>query len=153
LLILGYALVVAVLVLVVVGVTGVHLQRNRLVAVADLAALDAADSLDEAHYYAGGLGADGTGGACGPGPGSARALPLSTTTVRAGVAAFLDRSPAAERLSRLRIAPGTGTPDGCTAQVRLTALARLPVVSSVTARWSAGVPLEVTSRARARPEP
>ena len=59
LLALGFVVVAASLVLVVTAAAGVHLDRKRLLALADLAALDAADALSASAYYAGGLPSDG----------------------------------------------------------------------------------------------
>lgn len=50
---LGLSVVVMMLVLVVSAATAVHLQHARLLHLADELALDAADALDVARYYAG----------------------------------------------------------------------------------------------------
>src|SRR4051794_40876633 len=61
LLTLGFTVIALMLVLVVAAATQVHLQRMRLTHVADEVALDAADSLDVAGYYAGEEGAPADG--------------------------------------------------------------------------------------------
>ena len=55
LLTLGFAVLALLLIRVIAAATQVHLQRMRLTHVADELALDAADSLDVAGYYAGNL--------------------------------------------------------------------------------------------------
>lgn len=138
LLTLGYAVVALLLVTVVAGASTVHLQRKQLLAVADAAALDAADAVDRAAYYAAlESGAD------------LDAVPLTDATVRNAAASAVGSSPAAARLDDVRLGPATGTPDGVTAVVELTAQARLPIVSPVLEAWSGGIPLRVQSQATA----
>jgi uncharacterized membrane protein len=138
LLTLGYAIVALLLVTVVAGATAVHLQRKQLLAVADAAALDAADAVDRAAYYSAlDSGAD------------VDAVPLTDATVREAASSAVMSSPAAARLDGVRLGPATGTPDGVTAVVELTARARLPLVSPVLESWSGGIPLRVRSQATA----
>ncbi len=54
LLTLGFAILSILLILVGAAVTGIHLDRVRLIHVADELALDAADAMDVGTYYAGG---------------------------------------------------------------------------------------------------
>lgn len=136
LLILVYALIAVVLVTVVASASAVHLERKRLLAVADAAALDAADALDADTFYRKGTS---------PGAG----VPLTDASVRLSVEEYAELVGAAQRFERFAISPATGTPDGQTAQVTLSALARPPLLSSVISAFSDGVPLQVTSRARA----
>lgn len=140
-LILVYLLVVFLMVTVAADAAAVHLQRNRLVSLADAAALDAADALDTELFYR--IGA-GTGGAVRSG-----VVPVSDDTVRDSVDAFLLASPPAGRFEGLTVTDPTGSPDGRAVQVTLSARARLPILSVVVAPWSDGIPLTVTSRARA----
>lgn len=135
-LVIGYFAVVALLVCVVVGVAGVQTQRQRLFALADAAALDAADALAEDAYFTTGLG-----------PGAAP-LPLTDATVRASVEAHLADAGAAGRFDALTVAAGTGSPDGVTAQVVLSAVATPPMVPAAVNAWTGGVPVTVTARAR-----
>jgi len=139
-LVLGYFLVVAVLLGVVVGIAGVQVQRQRLFALADAAALDAADALAVEAYYGTGLE-----------PG-ATALPLTDESVRASVDAHLAGVGAASRFDGLAVAGGTGTLDGVTAQVQLTAVATPPMVPRVVNTFVGGVPITVTARARSAVE-
>ncbi|WP_205709631.1 pilus assembly protein TadG-related protein [Kineococcus siccus] len=133
---LVFALVAVLLVLVVVSASAVHLQRKRLYAVADAAAADAADAVDERRYYAQGGGLlDG-------------AVPLTDASVRASVAAYLATADPAVR--GLAVDPATGTPDGRTAEVVLTANLQPPFAAFVPAAFAGGVPARVTSRATAR---
>lgn len=136
LLLLGYALIALVLVTVVASASSVHLQRKRLLAVADAAALDAADALDVATFY----------GPRGVRPGDG--VPLTDASVREAVAEHLALRGTATGVNSLRVAAPTGTPDGVTAEVTLAAVAQVPLVSVVLDGWSDGVPLRVTARAR-----
>ena len=137
---LVYGLIAVLLVLVVVSASGVHLERKRLLGLADAAALDAADALDEGRYFA--LVQAGE---------PVSSVPLSDATVRAEVSDHLARQGAGARFPGLGVGAGTGSPDGETAVVVLTARA-LPLLSSVvTDRWEVGVPLRVTARARSGP--
>lgn len=136
LLALVYGLIGLALVTVVVSASAVHLERKKLFAVADAAALDAADALDTSGYYARG-GARLSGG-----------VPLTDESVRASVAAYVGGETAAG-FEGFVVGSPTGTPDGETAEVTLLAVARLPLVSSVLSPWSEGIGLRVTARSRA----
>ncbi|EYR63256.1 hypothetical protein N866_01730 [Actinotalea ferrariae CF5-4] len=140
---LCYAVIALLLVTVVVSASGVHLERKRLLAVADQAALAAADSLSEDAYYGRGSGPEA--------PGRTAAddglVVLTEASVRAAVVEHLEESPGAARLTGLTVL-STST-DGRTAEVTLGAVARPPLVSWVTAAWSDGIALRATSRARA----
>lgn len=137
LLALVYGLVALLLVLVVVAASAVHLDRKRLLALADAAALDAADAVDEAAYFEATARAEGID-----------AVPVTDDTVRDSVVAYLQRQSAPSRFTDLEIdRVATGTPDGESAVVVLTARS-LPLLPDVVAgRFSAGVPLRVTATA------
>lgn len=140
-LILVYLLVVFLMVTVAADAAAVHLQRNRLVSLADAAALDAADALDTELFYRSGAGTtdrDGSG-----------VVPVSDGTVRESVAAFLQAAQPAGRFEELTVVEPTGTPDGRAVEVTLSARARLPILAVVVAAWSDGITVTVTSRARA----
>jgi uncharacterized membrane protein len=131
---LAFGVLALLLVGVVTSATAVHLERKRLLALADLAALEAADAMDPAHYYA-----DDETGAL---------VVLSDADVRAAVEAYLRDAPAAARFDDLTVEAATSA-DGRTAVVTLRAVADVPLLSTVTALWSDGIELVVTSRARA----
>ncbi|WP_098485523.1 hypothetical protein [Georgenia soli] len=141
LLTLAFGVLVLALVLVVASASAVHIERKRLLALADGAAADAADAIDLAAYYATPAGS----------PDAATRVPLSDASVEAAVQEYLRASPPAlvAEFERLRVAEPTGTPDGTTAQVTLTATARPPLVPWALLPWSDGVALRVTSTARA----
>lgn len=136
LLALGYVVLALLLVTALVSASAVHLERKRLVQLADTAALDAADALDLDVLY-------GTGVQAGSG------APLSDAGVRRAVAAHLEGTGAGDRFHGLTVAVPTGSPDGQTAEVTLLAIVRPPLPSVATARWPQGVPLRATVRARA----
>lgn len=140
-LVIGFVVIALALVSVVASATSVHLERVRLAALADLAALDAADTVADAAYYA-------PGGAGGPG---AAALPdaLSDEAVAAAVASYLAENPdPAARWDDVRVLEA-GAPDGRTARVRLGAVVRPALVSWVLAPFTDGIEVEAASSARA----
>jgi uncharacterized membrane protein len=168
LLIVAYALIALTLVVVVVDITAVYLQRDRLYAVADSAALNAADALDRTRFYRegpGGAGRDGLrSGAAGStsegvgsrakssgGPASAGdgVVPVSDQTVRESARDFLRDDATAGALREVAVGEPTGTEDGRTAEVTVVGRAHLPLLGFAVARWARGVPLRATVRARA----
>jgi uncharacterized membrane protein len=180
LLLVGYLSVALLLVVVVVDITAVHLQRHRLYAVADAAALDAADALDADRYYghtAASNSADaaptadpasGTAAASDSTSGTAAASDSTSGTaghgaviepeltdqrVRAAAASYLADVGDLSRLTDLTLVEPTGSSDGRTAEVSLTATARLPLVGGVVSRWRGGVPIRASSLARATVRP
>lgn len=128
-----------VLVTVVVSATGVHLDRKRLLDVADAAALDAADSMSVGAFYEEEP----------PAPQEDAVLVLSDREVRASVEAFLDAHP--EMLDDLHgvTIVSASTPDGRTAQVQLAGWSRPVLISWVTQLWSDGIAVRAQSSARA----
>ena len=148
LLVLGYTVVVLLLVTVVAGATSVHLTRHRLMAVADAAALDAADALDVPAFYTSGVAATSVDPQVPVDP-----VPLSDASVRASVAQYLAVAAPLQSFPAPALGAGTGSPDGVTAQVTLTTTARIPLVSAVLRPWAGGLPVTVTARARAAVAP
>lgn len=136
LLALAFGLLAIVLVGVVVSATAVHLERKRLLALADLAALEAADALDPGRYYAA------------PPGGQDAPVSLTPADVRTAVEAYLAAAPAASRFTELEVVEATAE-DGRTVVVTLRAVADVPLLNAATAAWSDGVELVVTARARA----
>lgn len=132
---IAYGVLALLLVTAVVSASSVHLERKRLLALADLVALDAADTLDETVYYS-------------RPDGASAAVVLSDAAVRRAVDEHLADAPEAAGLTGLHVVRA-GTPDGRTAEVTLGAVATPPLISWVTAPWSDGITLTVTSRARA----
>ena len=143
LLALLYGLIALLLVLVVVAASAVHLDRKRLLALADAAALDAADAVDEAAYFEATARAEGID-----------AVPVTDATVRESVVAYLQRQDAPSRFIDLSVdTAATGTPDGQSAVVVLTARS-LPLLPDVVAGgFTGGVPLRVTATASSRTVP
>ena len=144
-LILAYALIALTLVIVIVDITAVQLQRDRLFSLADAAALDAADALDRSRFYRQGEQTSPIG--------SGFEVPLSDQTVRTSALQYLSAAGPGLRLKAVAVGDPTGAPDGVTAQVTLVARARLPLFSFAVMRWVNGVPLRVTARARAVTRP
>jgi Flp pilus assembly protein TadG len=133
-LILGYALIAIVLVVVAVDVTALYLARTQLRDAADATALDAADAADARSVYAEGVG---------------RVVPLSDETVRSSARHFLSAYVPPSRVTQVRLGSRSGSPDGRTAVVELTARARLPLLGPVVEAWSGGIGLTARSQARA----
>lgn len=143
LLALVYGLVAILLVLVVVAASAVHLDRKRLLGLADAAALDAADAVDEAAYFEATARAEGID-----------AVPVTDATVRDSVVAYLLRQDAPTRFVDLSVdSSATGTPDGESVVVVLTARS-LPLLPEVVAgSFTSGVPLRVTATATSQTVP
>lgn len=132
LLVLGFTLVAAMLIVGTAAVTSAQLSRLRLIDAADGAALDAADSLD-ATAYRNGLGS---------------AVAVSDATVRATAERYLADRPLPVGMAAWEVAAGTGSPDGQIAVVRLVGEARLPIVGGVLRGLGRSVTITVESRAR-----
>lgn len=138
---IAFAIVALLLVTVVVSVTSVHLERKRLLILADQLALEGADAIDLDGFY--------RGEAAAPQPGAV--VPLTDAGVRRAVDAYLSahgHGGAGADLERLAVVQAD-TPDGRTARITLSAVARPALVSWVTAPWSDGIGLRVSSSARA----
>lgn len=127
-LVIFYAFLCLVLVLLVSAITSLYLERERLYAVADGAALAGAESYDLAEVAV----IEGR-----PRP------KLQTTDVRAAVGDFL-ATPVAAGFDALEVEQAI-TMDGRSATVRLSAMWHPPVVSVLV---PAGLRIEVTSTAR-----
>jgi len=130
--ILGYVLLALLVATVVIGISSVYLEHKRLLPLADGASLAAADS-----YTLGEVSTQG---------GSPSAV-LNPARVRNVAADFVSRSPASQRFSSLAVTGATGTPDGSTAVVVLTAAVHPPVVNFLIPD---GIAIEATSTARSR---
>lgn len=130
--ILGYVALGLLVAAVVIGISAVYLEHKRLLSLADGASLAAADS-----YTLGEVASEG---------GSPSAV-LNAARVRNVAADFVSRSPASQRFSNLAVGGATGTPDGSTAVVVLTAAVHPPVVNFLIPD---GIRIEATSTARSR---
>lgn len=130
--ILGYVVLALLVAVVVIGISAVYLEHKRLLSLADGASLAAADS-----YTLGEVETQG---------GSPSAV-LNPARVRNVAADFVARSPASQRFESLAVAGATGTPDGSTAVVVLTAAVHPPVVNFLVPD---GIRIEATSTARSR---
>ena len=117
-LLLGVGLVAVCLLAVValVDVSAAFLQRQQLMAVADAAALAAAQSIDLPAYYESGAGAE---------------TRLEPALVAPRVRQYLDRSQAARSIEGLRLERAWS--DGAQAVVALSSPLRLPFMSAVFA--------------------
>lgn len=134
-----FAVLALLLVTAVVSATSIHLERKRLLILADDLALEAADALDLDSFYRGQAGA----------PRSGAVVPLTDAGVRRAVVGYLTDHPGtAAGLEGLTVDEAV-SPDGRTARVSVTALARPALVSWITAPWSDGIALRATSSARA----
>jgi hypothetical protein len=133
LLILGFSVVAILLIVGTVAVTSVQLSRMRLLDAADGAALDAADALDLGAYERG-LG---------------DAVAVNSKTVCETAVRYLGKRPRPESMLAWQVAPGTGSPDGQTAVVRVSGRADLPLVGGLLDSLGGSVTITVESRARA----
>ncbi len=136
---IGFVVVALLLITVVASAAGVHLERKRLLGLADLLALEAADAVGDDRYFAPGAGQED--------PGTA-GVPLTDASVRAAVDDYLRDNPsAAAGWDDFAVLSAT-TPDGRSAQVHLGAVVRPVLVSWVLSPWSDGIALDAQSSAR-----
>jgi hypothetical protein len=133
-LIFGLLGVVLLLVLGGVDVTAAQIARARLLDASDSAALDAANALDEASAYSGGIG---------------DSVVVSNGTIERAVEDNLAARPMPYGISGWRMVQGTGTTDGHTAVVVLQGTAELPMTGGLLAALGRSVTITVESRARA----
>jgi hypothetical protein len=133
LLILGFTVIALMLVIGAVDVTAVQLARARLLDVADAAALDASDALDQDPAYGGDMRA---------------AIAITDDSVRESVAQYLDVQPRPHGISSWVVTDGTGSPDGQTAVISLRGTVDIPIASSVLAAFGGSVDITVESQAR-----
>lgn len=134
---LGFTVVLLLLVSVVVSLTGIQLERKRLVTLADNLALEAADSIDAASVY----GVGGRGAGDGP--------RLTDAGVRDAVSEYLAENPGAvSGFEGVRVDVAE-TPDGRSARVVLSSRARPTLISPVTELFADGVTLTADATARA----
>ncbi|MCQ1999235.1 pilus assembly protein TadG-related protein [Arthrobacter zhaoxinii] len=130
-LIIGYAVLAMLTVTVVMAASSVYLGQKKLLSAADGAAVAAADtfSLGEA------------------GPGAGPAAVLQADAVRNAARSYLVDTGAEGRFTDLAVAEETGTADGRTARVVLTARVYPPIVNFLVPE---GISITAVSEARAR---
>lgn len=133
-LILGILGIVLLLVLGGVDVTAAQIARARLLDASDSAALEAANALDEAAAYGGGIGSS---------------IVVSDATVRSAAQASLAARPRPDGITAWNVGPGTGTTDGRTAAVVLQGVADLPMTGGLLRALGGSVTITVESTARA----
>lgn len=131
-LVIGFAVVLLLLTVVVMGVTAVYVGERKLQVLADNAALAAADT-----FVALDPGEDG----------APPVTVLDDDAVAGAAAAYLDTVSAWAGTPGLALAAPTGSPDGRTAEVTLSAVVHPPVVNLLVPD---GIPITATSEARAR---
>lgn len=129
LLVIGFTLILAVLITVVVTASRVFLYQRALSTATDGAAIFAANQLDEAAFYAGGAGAH---------------LPISAEGARRAVADYVTRTGLAERFDGFGYQVGT---DGRVVSVTFIARVGLPLVGAVTDRYRHGLTITTTALA------
>lgn len=132
---IGVMVLALALVLVLAAATSVHLERTRLLALADLAALAAADELDSPSYFT--PGADAA---------DRPVVPLTDAGVRSAVESYLAEhaDPGLDQL----VVVDASTPDGRSVEVVLSAVAHPALLGSMLAQIAPDVRVEATSSAR-----
>ena len=131
-LIIGYVLLALLLVTVVMAASSIYLEHKKLLSLADSASVAAADSFTLSQL----ANSAGTPTAV-----------LDGARVRSAALDYLERNGAFPRFNGLAVAPGTGSPDGATAAVALSATVHPPVVNFLVPD---GIRIEATSTARSR---
>lgn len=127
---IGFALVSLLLVVTVLAITSVYVGQRQLQSLADRAAGAAADTFTDVDRS-----------------GSGPPTPILTDEGVSGAAtSYLGTVGAFHDVSGLAVGAPTGSVDGTTAQVSLTAVVHPPVVNVVV---PAGVPISATGDARA----
>ncbi len=160
-LLIGFVVVALALIAVVASAAQVHVERTRLAALADLAALTVAERVSDEAYFA---PSDRTYAAAVPGatggklPGSdlaasrcaaGTALAASDDEIAAAVDDYLTGHPdAAARWTGLRVVDA-GSPDGRTVRVTLGAVVRPAWTAWVLAPFGDGIGIGASSAARA----
>lgn len=132
----GYILLALLLVTVVAASSSLYIGHKKLLALADGAALAAADT-----FALGGATA-GTAGGVGGAPGAL----LTSQGVNAAARDYIAGSETPEGLDAIAVGAGTGTVDGRTAQVVVTGVVHPLFINFLV---PAGIPITVTGTARA----
>jgi uncharacterized membrane protein len=136
LLVIGFALITALLVTVVVNASNLFLMRRSLAALADGAAVAAANGIDERALYTNGL----NGGR----------VPLSEAAaeglVRDYLESYLDQTGASDRFPQLQLVDVTT--NGGVATVSLRVRMELPFINAVSEDHTRGVRIRAVASAR-----
>jgi hypothetical protein len=128
-LVLGYTVIAALLITVVVNLSKAYLYRRSLVAAADGAAIAAANVPDLPRVYAGGDG---------------EVLPLAPT--RAIVEQYADDAQLGQRFNGFEVVDVST--DGRTVTVTMRAEVQMPFLNLISSRYDNGYPVEATAIAR-----
>lgn len=136
-LILGFAVILISLIVGGIAVTSAQVARMQLYDVSDAAALDAADAIDESAYTRG----------------VGDTVPIAGRTVAETAAAYVSRTERPHEMVSWTVSAGTGSPDGRTAIVRMSCVARLPLVGGLLSALGGSVTIHAESRARAGLDP
>ncbi|MEN0130763.1 MAG: hypothetical protein AAGC49_15095 [Brevundimonas sp.] len=141
LLTIGFFVVAMMLVAVVASAAGVHLERKRLLALADVMALDAADAVDDGRYFAPGAG-----------KGDPRTEPAVVTdaSVRAAARQYLHDNPGAADRWREFGFDARAVDGGAAVHVELVAVVHPAIVSWVLEPWTDGITISASSDASAQ---
>ncbi len=129
---LGWIVVIALAVFVVASATQVHLERLRLITLADEVALAAADAVDGPSYYGSG----------------AAVIALDDEAVRAHAASRLAADPSRPWITEVSLIDASGS-DGQSARIVLGRTVHLPWRIDALAPWSDGIAITATATARA----
>lgn len=132
-LIVGLLVVVLLLITGTLAVTSAQLARMRLLDTSDAAALAAANALDRAAYD----------------QGIGDSIPVGSATVATVASDYVSRQQRPSGITAWRLAGGTGSPDGHTAVVVMSADVDLPMIGDMLASLGGSIRVTVTSRARA----
>jgi len=131
-LIIGFIVTALLVATVVIAASSVYLEHKKLLSLADGASVAAADSFTLGQLS---------------NVGGAPSAVLSGARVRNAVVDYLGRNGAFGRFSDLFVAPSTGSPDGATAVVVISASVHPPVVNFLVPD---GIRIEARSTARSR---
>ncbi|MGG5171241.1 pilus assembly protein TadG-related protein [Pseudarthrobacter sp. J1738] len=129
--IIGYVLLSLLLATVVMAISNVYIEHKKLLSVADSAAVAAADSYSLGQNQGG----------------SSPVAELNSQRVYNSAQDFLVKDNATVRFNALALDPRTGSTDGRTANVVLTAVVHPPVVNFLIPD---GIRIEASSTARSR---
>ncbi|NVM97456.1 hypothetical protein G6035_02100 [Arthrobacter sp. SDTb3-6] len=129
-LMIGYVLIALLLMTVVAAGSSLYIGHKRLLSLADGAALAAADTFTLA------------GGSAENAPGTV----LTGRGINAAAVEYLSGADVPRALSGVQLAAGTGTPDGRTAEVRVTGIVHPMFINFLVPD---GIRLTVTGTARA----